>query len=281
MKKLLLFCLVAAISSVPSSAEELLYGNNAVGGTPYVYQIDPTTGNILNTYTNLSGYNGRGVVVVGDTMYYTTASDNNVYQYNLVTQTDMGVAFSVAGSTALSTIAYDGTNFWIGDYSGTNHAYQYSPTGTLLKTVTLADCGGYCDGLEYFVSGGQGYLISNEYDGGYGGANTYDVYDTNGTLITHDLFSQTNGTGIAWSGTGFFVSNIFGSSISEYGMDGTFLGSINLSGYPAGYSPLVEDLSFNYSQTLPAAEPGELALILVGSALVGLGGLARRRLWNA
>lgn len=32
------------------------------------------------------------------------------------------IAKRSSGASALSTIAYDGTNFWIGDYSGTNHA---------------------------------------------------------------------------------------------------------------------------------------------------------------
>src|SRR5215469_12290798 len=131
MKKILLLpCLIAAMSA-SALADSFIYGNNATGGAPYIYQIDKTTGAITNTYTGLSGINGRGVVVVGNTMYYTTANSNAVYSYNLATNTNNGVVFTVAGSTALSTIAYDGTNLWIGDYSGTNHAYLYSTSGTL------------------------------------------------------------------------------------------------------------------------------------------------------
>jgi len=47
---------------------------NSTGGAPYVFQIDKTTGAVTNTYTGLSGSNGRGVVVVGNTMYYTSAT---------------------------------------------------------------------------------------------------------------------------------------------------------------------------------------------------------------
>ena len=78
--------------------------------------------------------------------------------------TDLGPAFTVAGATAQSTMAYDGNNFWIGDYSGTNQAFLYSPSGTLIKTVSLANCTSFCDGLEYAILGGQARLISNRGD---------------------------------------------------------------------------------------------------------------------
>src|ERR1039457_4324033 len=202
MRKLLLIGALVMLVSLSSFAAptQYLYGDNATGGSPYVYQIDPTNGNILNTYTNLSGINGRGAVVVGTTLYYTDATDNHVYKYDLTTSTNLGVAFSVAGSSALSTMAYDGTNFWIGDYSGTNHAYLYTATGTLLNTISLANCSGFCDGLEYFKKGGVGFLISNRCDAGCG---TYDVYDLNGNLVTPGLFTTPNGegTGIAFDGT--------------------------------------------------------------------------------
>src|SRR5450756_2769505 len=135
-KSLVLTCLLFT-ASCSAFADNFIYGNNASAGSPYIFQIDKTTGAVTNTYTGLSGSNGRGVVVVGSTMYYTSATTNSVYSYNLTTHTNNGIAFTVAAATALSTIAYDGTNFWIGDYSGTNHAYLYTPTGTLLKTCLL------------------------------------------------------------------------------------------------------------------------------------------------
>ena len=86
-----------------------------------------------------------------------------VFTHNLVTNVE-SVAFTVGGATGLSTMAYDGTDFWIGDYSGTNHAYHYTPGGTLLSTVSLSNCDGFCDGLEFFLQGGQPRLISNRGD---------------------------------------------------------------------------------------------------------------------
>src|ERR1700733_12270172 len=104
MKRQILYVLAcAAVSCSAMSAEQLLYGNNATGGTPYVYVMDQSTMDVTQTITNLSGDNGRGVGVVGNTMYYTTAGSNSVYTYNLSTDTNNGVLFSVAGSSALST----------------------------------------------------------------------------------------------------------------------------------------------------------------------------------
>ena len=288
MKKLLILSLIlsglAITASVPALADNFVYGDNASSGSPYAFQIDKTTGVVTNTYTGLSGSNGRGVVVVGDTMYYTSATTNSVYSYNLTTKHDNGAVFSVAGSTALSTIAYDGTNFWIGDYSGTNHAYLYSPTGTLLKTVSLSACTGFCDGLEYFVMNGAGYLISNEADGS---VDNYDLYDTNGTLIKADYLDtagKTNGTtGIGFDGTDFYTSNIYQSSLNEWSESGAFIGTIALTGAGANTPFLIEDLSFDYSQVLPPPPPPPgvpepSTFVLVGSSMLGLLGAAKRRL---
>jgi hypothetical protein len=211
-----------------------LYANSV--GLHGIDAIDPNTGALIKNCPQSKG-NGRGVVTVSNFVYYTTATNNNVYKMDFTTCADLGVAFSVAGATALSTIAYDGTNFWIGDYSGTNHAFLYTPTGTLLKTVTLANCTGFCDGLEFF----NGKLISNRGDNIHA---PYDIYDTNGTLLTPAFITPTlpaGVTGIAFDGTNFFVSYLGLGQVGVFnGTTGAHIRdmTVPISGY--------EDLSFDY-----------------------------------
>jgi hypothetical protein len=275
MKKFVLLCSLVLLVSLPSFADpQFLYANNATGGPPYIYQIDPATGNVLQTITNLQGHNGRGVIDVNNILYYTDATDGNVYKYDLTTHTQLGVAFNVAGASGLSSITYNGTDFWIGDYSGSNRAFLYSPTGVLLKTITLGMCSANCDGLTFFKSGGTGFLLSNRFDGGFGGPNSYDVYDTNGNFIM-TLFTSTSraSTGVAWDGSHFWTSNIFDGTITEWSMTGVQMGTEPLTGF--SLSPLVEGMSFNFAQTI-VPEPG--TLVMFGTGLLGLAGLLRRKM---
>ncbi len=235
------------LGMVGTAAQALnLYGNSA--GTNEIDVINPATGAVISHCLPNSG-NGRGIVVVGTTAYYTVANSNNVFALNITNCASMGVAFSVAGATGLSTIAYDGTNFWIGDYSGTNHAFYYSPTGTLLKTISLANCSGFCDGLEFF----NGKLISNRGDT----VPPYDIYDTNGNLLQAAFISPSptfGATGIAFDGTNFYVSDIFNQKVHVYsGTTGAEINVLTITG--ATNQPLIEDLSFDYQQVLPTPTP--------------------------
>ena len=227
-----------------------------------------TAGQLMHQFSPNSTFdtywNGRGVVQVGNTLYLTNSGSNNVYMMNATTGASEGIAFSVSGSSGLSAIAYDGKNFWVGDYSGTNHAYQYTPTGTLLSTISLSNCTGYCDGLEYF----NGKLISNRWDGCCGGTPVpYDVYSTSGTLLTSALISNPlDSTGIAFDGTNFWTSNINNGSLSEWSSTGAFLQTINLQSPTVG-GLLVEDLSVNYAQVMPPTgvpEPSTVVLFASG-----------------
>lgn len=241
-------------------AAQNLYGDNADEGTPYIYVMNLSTMAVTQTITNTSGENGRGVVVVGNTMYYTSATTNNVFSYNLSNGTNNGSVFTVTvnGATALSTIAFDGTNLWIGDYSGKSPgvAYLYTTNGTLLNTITLSSCVVNCDGLEYFLQGGTTpRLISNRGDA----VPPYDIYTTSGGApVTSSFISPgVASTGIAYDGTNFEVSNIYGGTIQKYGgTSGTLISTQSITGYPGADPPLVEDLSANYAITIPTTPTG-------------------------
>jgi hypothetical protein len=274
------FVFLFAFCSVVSAGN--LYFDTA--GTPNLGTVDPATGAVTDQFTPASAAsgNGRGAVVVGDLFYYTLANSGNVYAANRVTHADLGVQFSVAGATGLSTMAFDVTNFWIGDYSGTNKAYHYTPTGALLGTITLSNCTEFCDGLEYFLDpvSGAPRLISNEFDGGFGGTNTYDVYDTSGNLITPGFIKTTQApaaTGIAYDGTNFWVAGIGDSAFYEYsGTTGAFIQRLPITGGTHGTA--FEDLSADYAVVLPPSsvpEPATCALIAGGLACLAV--MKRRR----
>jgi hypothetical protein len=230
-----------------AQAQQFIYGNAA--GSNNLDKFDAATGALVKTCPMGKG-NGRGIVVVGNVTYYTVADTNNVYKTDFATCADNGIAFSVAGATGLSTIAFDGTNLWVGDYSGPNKAYLYTPTGTLLNTITLANCTGFCDGLEFF----NGKLISNNADGG----SNYSIYSTSGVLQTANFIATgTFTTGIAFDGTNFYVSAPMASprELLKYnGTTGALMQTITIT----GTADQIEDLSADYAITL--GPPADLSV---------------------
>jgi hypothetical protein len=274
MKSKAMLILFGCVGAASTWASPIIYANNA--GEPHIDVIDGATMTVTSDFLiNGGSGNGRGVVVVGDTLYYTLANSGTVFKHNLLTNAE-GTAFTVAGASGLSTIAYDGADFWIGDYSGTNQAYHYTPTGTLLSTVHLGNCTGFCDGLEFFLQNGQGRLISNRGDSEIG---PYDVYDTSGNLVQAAFITTTFGaTGIAFDGTNFWVSDRTSQKLALYnGTTGALISDRTITGTTFGLN--VEDLSVDYTLVLPpptgVPEPSTWLLLSSGLGLVLL--VSRRR----
>ena len=268
MNKAILVVLTAGsmLLCTKANADTILYAHSAGSDGIRKFDINVTAGTetLLDHYSNVNPDNGRGVVTVGDTMYYTTANTPDVYGYKLSTHTDLGALFAVAGSTGLSTAAWDGSHLILGDYSGSNKAFFYTPGGTFDHSVTLNSCTDHCDGLEF----ANGKLVSNESDGG----GIYDVYNIGGGAAIQNNFIVTGkfSTGIAFDGTYYFVSNPIVNSLGIYDITGAHIKDIN---FGVDGTSLFEDLSVDYNQVL-APEPVEFPVLM--GILVGLFTLGRK-----
>lgn len=270
MKKLLPASVIAAVLSIGAAqAGTIVYGNNASFGADVITAVDISTGQVVQEFNAPVSGNGRGIAVVGTTIYYTNAGSGLIYKTDTVTHADGGIfADTGAGSSGIATVAYDGTNFYATGYSGNNTTKVYDANGTLLRTQS--GLGNGRDGFEVANS----FIIANRGDA----EGPYDKYNLDGTLVSQDFLvdpNTTQTTGVTFDGTDYYVSEIYNNAIAVFDSNGTYLNRVTLS--TTGH--LLEDLSAlgNVPNNPPVTppdtgvpEPATLALMLGGLAVAGI-----------
>lgn len=263
LRALRALCVGIAFSTLANAAlasATSIWTNGVIfAAPPELKQWDLSTGALIRTVNPAHGMFGRGIANVGNLLYYTDNQSNSVYVYNLTTNIDQGVAFSVPGAGGLGSLAYDGTNFYVEDYMQSEAIFEVTPNGTVLATIPLSQCPGNlgsCDGLEYV----NGTLVSNRGDG-WG---PYDVYAlAGGTPQTYALIQAPGSatTGIAFDGTYYYVENHSTGQILVYNSAGVYQRAVMLAGAPRN----IEDVSVDY-----AAVPHDSATLKLCKA-AGLG----------
>jgi hypothetical protein len=278
---------------VPTYANSVIWGNSASGGNVNLEAFNITSSGVATLsqqflVPNLTAKNdnGRGVAVLGNTIYYTTANSGNIYVTDAITHADLGILVST-GFQGIANVATDGTYIYASDYQTSSGVVnKYDTSGNLVGTVNVGTGFGR-DGFEVQnnpnISGGALTFISNRGDL----TSPYDVYDSSGSLLISAFIDPaadgfgTGQTGIAYDGTNYFVSDIFNNRLFEYSGTGVYTQTIDLSGIPNPHTGrLLEDLSAvgnTINNPPPNTVPEPTSLLLLSTGLAGIGLAAWRR----
>jgi hypothetical protein len=290
-------CLIA--SGPRLYADTTIWGTNARFGNVDIEAFNITTAGVVTQAAqfldpNLTARsdNGRGIALLGDTIYYTTATSGNIYITNATTHADMGILVNT-GFAGIANVATDGTFIYANNYQDSSGIInKYNTAGTLVGTVTVGVGFNGRDGFEVQnnpnINGGALTFISNRGDA----QGPYDVYNASGTLIISAFIDPSvqgifDPTGIAYDGTNYYVSSVHGNKLLQYSGTGAFIRTLDLSGLPEpNGARLLEDLSAvgntvsNPGPGTGVPEPSTLSMFGIGMTMLAAGWLRRRTKLN-
>ena len=131
---------------------------------------------------------------------------------------DISNAIGLFAQDDHASIAFDGTNMWVGAANSNFAAYKLdkvSPTGTVSSYTANADISGLAyDGTKIWAGNGQ-YGTSGQ------GLSTFSSTGVETTVLTGN--SEAND--VAFDGTNMWTANLHAGSISKVAPNGTVLGS--------------------------------------------------------
>src|SRR5512135_1597970 len=102
-KNVLKNAVAALLAGVVGAAGASTLYENSAGSNMNGY--DAATGVLTVPLTQGKG-NGRGIVTVGNIVYYTVANSGTVWMKDKNTDADLGAAFTIAGASGLQAISY-------------------------------------------------------------------------------------------------------------------------------------------------------------------------------
>ena len=284
--------MIGLASAQSMLAGAIVWGNSASSGNVRLeaFDISGTTATLVQSFlvpnATAVNDNGRGVAVLGNTIYYTTANSGNIFITDSISHLDLGILAST-GFAGIANVATDGTFIYASDYqTNSGVVNKYNTSGGLVGSVTVGTGQGR-DGFEVqnnpLLDSGNTTFISNRGDL----TSPYDVYKADGTLLVSAFINPTaNGfnisqTGIAYDGTNYFVSDVFNNRLFKYSQSGAFIGIVDLSGIgrPSG-TRYLEDLSAvgnTINNPPPSDTPEPASVLLLASGLIGVVALRRNR----